>query len=71
MDLSAVKGKIARLINKYKYTIMILVIGMILLLLPTGSKEEGSSSGISHVQENTLSVEEQLTEILSMIEGAG
>ena len=71
MDLSAVKGKIARLINKYKYTIMILVIGMILLLLPTGSKEEVSSSGISHVQENTLSVEEQLTEILSMIEGAG
>ena len=71
MDLSAVKGKIARLINKYKYTIMILVIGMILLLLPTESKEEVSSSGISHVQENTLSVEEQLTEILSMIEGAG
>jgi len=71
MDLNAIKEKIAGFVNKYKYAVLILIIGVIFLLLPTGNKEEGSSVGISHVQENTLSVEDQLTEILGMIEGAG
>ena len=71
MDLNAIKEKIAGFVNKYKYAVLILIIGVIFLLLPTGNKEEGSSVGISQVQENTLSVEDQLTEILGMIEGAG
>lgn len=71
MDLNAIKEKIAGFVNKYKYAVLILIIGVIFLLLPTGNNEEGSSVGISQVQENTLSVEDQLTEILGMIEGAG
>jgi len=71
MDLNAIKEKIAGFVNKYKYAVLILIIGVIFLLLPTGNNEEGSSVGISQVQENTLSLEDQLTEILGMIEGAG
>ncbi len=71
MEIITLKNKAVAWLRKYKYAGMILLIGLILLLLPTGNTEEENSTVISVPEKNTLSVEDRLTEILSMISGAG
>ena len=69
--MTMIKNKVIGWLQKYKYAGLILLIGLILLLLPTGSKEEQSNNVITEPERNTLSVEDRLAEILCMISGAG
>lgn len=70
MDINAVGGKIRSFIKKYLFVILILVIGIVLMLLPSGKT--------SKVQETPV-VEpllfddptQELSQILSQIQGAG
>lgn len=70
MDINAVGGKIRSFIKKYRFVILILVIGIVLMLLPSGKT--------SKVQETPV-VEpllfddptQELSQILSQIQGAG
>ena len=63
--------KILENIKKHKYTVAILVIGILFLLLPTGNNAEAEIEVISKTADNILSVEEQLTQILCCVKGAG
>lgn len=69
------KGKIADILpvlKKYKYTAIILAVGLILMILPTG--REGVSNDIKSIQtaEPTApSLESQLSQVLSTVEGVG
>ena len=59
--------------GKYKYVILMIGIGVLLLLIPTSSSKESDSMGRSNVEEDfsVEALEEQLEHILSRIEGAG
>ncbi len=67
-------GKIWDLLKKYKYAAVVLLVGLVLLLLPTGSSaSKKESAGISEAQtEFSLSeLENRMADTLSKIEGAG
>lgn len=71
MDWLTNRNKITEVINKNKYVILILGIGLLLLLFPS---HEGMSEQKEVITENTvniLSVEDQLSQILSNVQGAG
>jgi len=70
MDRLGFKEKITEFLNKYKYAVIVLLIGLGLLLLPSGDKERETES-ITTPQGNILSVEDSLAEILSTVQGAG
>ena len=70
MDINAIGVKIRGLIKKYRFVILILGIGIVLMVLPTGKT--------SKTQENPLSQPalfddptQELSQILSQIRGAG
>lgn len=72
MDIKSISVKIILLLKKYRYAVLVLVIGLILVTIPTG-KKNGDAAEI--VQE-TVSVipkttDEQLSLLLSKIDGAG
>lgn len=71
MDLTAMKAKMPQWINKYKYGVLVLLIGLGLLLIP--SKERSSEQPTETLQSNTITqtLEESLTNALRMLDGAG
>ena len=70
MDMSALRMKISDWISKYKYVLLIAMAGIVLMLIPAGKEavqeEQAVASGISQ-----RSVQEELTQILANIKGAG
>lgn len=72
MDVISIKDKLIEFIKKYKYVALILLIGFILMVIPTGKKNETVVTEIPIVQtQKHISVAEQLDDILSNIDGAG
>lgn len=57
--------------KKYQWPCLILFVGILLLLIPNGSSKKPEQEGIIEKGDNILSVEETLSEILSMVQGAG
>ena len=63
--------KIPDLCKKYKYAILIFIIGLVLMMIPVGKTKEKS---IAPQPENTVTqtpLEERLASILCQVEGAG
>ena len=71
MDIGKLNVKIPSWIKKYKYALLVLLIGVVLLLIPGKDETPVQTPVISERTDNTLSLEEQLSEILSLIHGAG
>lgn len=69
MDLKNLRGRAGELIKKYRYVLIVLLIGIGLMLIPDLSKKEGTDPQ-STMSDHTDQTEE-LTEILSQIQGAG
>lgn len=69
MELTQWKERLASIINQYKYVLLLIAAGIILLMFPANEKPE--KQGISQQQENIITVEQQLSEILSCVRGAG
>ena len=68
--------KLSAFAAKYKYVLIILLAGLILLLLPTGSRTKAKTAQAAAVSEQTqpqtIQAEEQrLTTLLQQINGAG
>ena len=63
------KTKAMNLIRQYKLAALILAIGLVLMLLPTGGSEKEAVA--PPVTQPTISAEEQLESILSQIQGVG
>ena len=63
--------KIREFLVKYRYALLVLLVGLVLMLLPTGSvpqtKQTETESSPSKVQDIT----QELTEILASIQGVG
>lgn len=62
--------KIMRWIRKYRFVVLILLIGVGLMLIPFGSKEE-SEAGNQPITPTQPDISEELSRILSQIDGAG
>lgn len=70
MDIRSWSKKITEFIKKYKYAVLVLFIGLGLMMLPEKEKYiETESIQTEMIKETTIN--EQLAEILSKIEGAG
>ena len=66
------KIDLSTLWKKYKFVILIILIGVILMMLPTGKKTQTSSKTETEEEVFSLeSTEEQMTDILSHIAGVG
>ena len=70
MDIADLGKKITQLFKKYKYAILVLVVGLGLMLIPERS-EEPTTEPIEIDHRETTSLNDRLAEILSTIDGAG
>ena len=71
MDIKVLKGKTAQWIGKYKYLALILLVGIGLMLIPTDRKASQQTTQNVLTVTPTVSITEELEEILSNIQGAG
>lgn len=71
MDVAALRTKAAEFAKKYKFVAIILMVGIVLMALPTERKEESSTAYEQEKTQQTISINDALAEILCKIEGAG
>ena len=70
MAQSMITGKLLQFIQKYKYIVLVLVVGIVLMLVPS-NEEAASGTVITVRQDSILSMEEKLAQILRQVKGAG
>ncbi len=69
MDLSAIRTKANDVIKKYRYAILILVLGLALMLIPEiGGKKEAAPVAKTSVHED---ITQELKKLLTQIRGVG
>lgn len=71
MDMTVLKEKTVQWIGKYKYMVLILLVGIGLMLIPSGNKETEESVSQVQTPVQTASLADELEDILSNIKGAG
>lgn len=68
-------AKLWKLLDQYKYVLIVIAAGIVLLLWPSGGhrEEQSAGSGAAGTQEtfDLTALEERLSETLSKVEGAG
>ena len=68
------EGAVWKALDKYKYVLIIIVVGVVLLLWPTGEREQNAGrDGSAGVWEtfDLEALEKKLSRTLSMVDGAG
>ncbi len=70
MDLTGLRGKALGLLRKYRYVLLVLLIGIALMLIPADGKSEAVTEPVPPNLDYTDDAE-ALTQILSQIQGAG
>lgn len=71
MELKGILEKIPDFIKKYRYVVLILIIGLILMAIPEKSNDSKSNNTSITETNNEMSVSDQLKDVLSNIDGAG
>lgn len=71
MELKALLEKLCGLIKKYKYAIFILLLGIGLMMYPGKQKTNSTVKALNVSQPQTVTLEDQLSEALSNVQGAG
>ena len=71
MDRIEWKEKILTFLKKYRYALLVLLIGFIFMCLPEGNGEAPPQAAETAEPSPPLSIEQRLEAILSQIEGAG
>ena len=69
MERAEIRQRITEFAGKYRYILLVLVVGLILMVLP--EKKENPLVPVAEIQDSQPSTQEQLQEILSRIKGAG
>ena len=69
MEIERITLKIRQIFKKYKYALIILIVGIILMMLPDKTEIQTTDS-ISTIS-TQKSLDEELAQILSLIDGAG
>lgn len=71
MDMTAIGTKILEFIKKYRYVILVLVIGIGLMAIPDRIETDPEPTTATVVSSTQTDQTEELTQILSQIRGAG
>lgn len=73
MDWLSLSNKVSAFIKKYKYMLLILLIGLVLMSIPNHKDDNTVSPAAVSDEKNTavMSVQDELAEILSQIEDVG
>ena len=71
MDMTVLKERAAHWIGKYKYLILILLVGIGLMLIPSGNRQTEETAVQIQTPMQTASLADELEDILSNIKGAG
>ena len=73
MEMKYFSGKVSQFLKKYRYGILVLVIGMVLMLIPTNSSKKSSASSqtATQITSKDYDITEELTDTLSKIQGVG
>lgn len=71
MDIKALPEKIHTLFVKYRYALLILAIGLVLMVLPDFTSQVTDSKADTSVVSQELTLEQKLSQILSQVDGAG
>ena len=69
--MESIKNKVAEIVKKYKYALLVLLLGIGLMLLPSRSEQKTKVETIPAAESTEESVNNQLEKILSQIQGAG
>jgi len=69
MDVKALLQKVTKPVGKYKYVILVLVIGFVLMTLPGNSVV--SKETVQNSSKPSIPLNEQIAALLSKVEGAG
>ena len=71
MDQLEWKKKVIGFLGKYRYAAIVLLIGIVLMLLPSYVNSGRTETVITNKEESILTIEEKLSRILSEVKGAG
>ncbi len=72
MDIGMLRQKATDWIGKYKFVILILLVGVGLMLIPTGAKQEEQVESVTEqVNQQQQTLADELEDILTNIQGAG
>lgn len=72
MDRVAITDRITEFVKKYKYVLIVLVVGVFLMLLPGKQEQtEAETEEVKPSAKNEWDITEKLTEILKQVKGAG
>lgn len=71
MDITEIGVKLMDLIKKYRYVILVLLIGIGLMLIPSGADKKEAQSTEPTIGEQKRDLSEDLASVLSQIKGAG
>jgi len=71
MDQLEWKKKVIDFLGKYRYAAIVLLIGIVLMLLPSYVNSGRTETVITNKEESILTIEEKLSLILSEVKGAG
>ena len=70
MDVSSIKKHISTAMGKYKYVLVVLVIGIVIMMLPD-IQQQNTEPVSAEVKTEQKDLSQELSEILSNIKGAG
>ena len=65
------KEKLLLFLKKYRYALLVLMIGLVLMCLPGSRKETSPTVTSTQTEKPSVTMEQQLEAILSQIQGAG
>lgn len=71
MEWVSLKEKVPAFVKKYGYVALILGIGLLLMIIPSQDSVDKTEEVIPEQSHSILSVEDQLSQILSRVAGAG
>lgn len=72
MEIDRIRRVIPEFIKKYRYALLVLLVGIVLMLIPERNGETGKEATQDPMEEKlVVSVEQQLSALLSQMEGAG
>ncbi|MBO5952655.1 MAG: hypothetical protein J6Q53_00795 [Oscillospiraceae bacterium] len=71
MEWVKLKEKLPGFLKKYRYAALVLVIGVVLMLLPSGTTSKQPETNSTQTVMTVKDLQERLAVILSQVEGAG
>ncbi len=71
MEIASISKKISDVLKKYRYAVLVLVIGLVLIIIPTVNEKETNEVTQMVEPVKNVSIQEELTALLSKIDGAG